>query len=472
MDETEQSRRIWVLTIRRFAEMAWARHGTTRYLSVTFVPVMVALAVPGWWWALCAIFTILAAIVDRRAHRFFERIVPELATYEEPALRALVKREIAALATITALYTIPYAALAFAPGPGPLLGLVFCAGAALVCATLHVMTRTMIFHTIPVVAIGLMANAAALTSGPMSILAAALAGITAVNAIVSARGGASSFGDLIVARMKAEQAAEDLERRVEERTAQLAVATRRAQAANRAKSLFLANMSHELRTPLNAVIGYAEIISEDLESGDTRASAEDLLKIRGAAGHLLTLINEVLDLSRIEAGKLDLKEADYDLAALLRSALDAVKPTAAKQHTTCTLTIAAGAATLLSGDETRVRQCVLNLLSNAAKFTANGAIALEVRPCRIGGAAGVAIAVRDTGAGISAENLARLFQPFTQVDSSATRTHDGAGLGLVITRRLARAMGGDVAASSKLGEGSTFTFYLPAKAAASSRAAA
>jgi signal transduction histidine kinase len=472
MDETEQSRRIWVLTIRRFAEMAWARHGTTRYLSVTFVPVVVALAVPGWWWAFCAIFTLAAAIIDRRAHLFFDRIVPDLDGYDEPALRALIKREVIALSVITTLYTIPYAALAFAPGPGPLMGLIFCAGAALVCATLHVMTRTMIFYTLPVAAIGLAANAAALTSGPMSLLAAGLASIVAINAVVSARGGAASFGDLILARMKAEQAAEDLERRVEERTAQLAVATRRAQAANRAKSLFLANMSHELRTPLNAVIGYAEIIGEDLDSGDTSASAEDLQKIRGAAGHLLTLINEVLDLSRIEAGKLELKDADYDLTALLRGALDAVKPTASRQRTTCTLTIAAGATTLLRGDETRVRQCVLNLLSNAAKFTSNGTIALEARACRIGSVPGIAIAVRDTGAGISADNLARLFQPFSQVDNSVTRTHNGAGLGLVITRRLARAMGGDVAASSKLGEGSIFTLYLPTKAAAASRAAA
>lgn len=472
MQATEQSRRIWVLTIQRFAEMAWARHGATRYLSVATVPVVVALAVPGWWWALCAMFTAVAAIVDRRAHSFFDRIIPELDTYEEPALRALVKREIVALSIITTLYTIPYAALALAPGPGPLLGLIFCAGAALVCATLHVMTRTMIFFTIPAAAIGLMANAAALTSGPMSILAAVLAGIIAVNAIVSARGGAASFGDLIVARMKAEQAAEDLEARVEERTAQLAVATRRAQAANRAKSLFLANMSHELRTPLNAVIGYAEIIGEDLESGDTSASSEDLQKIRGAASHLLTLINEVLDLSRIEAGKLELKDADYDLSALLRGALDAVRPLASKQRTTCALSIAAGVQTQLSGDETRVRQCVLNLLSNAAKFTSGGVIALDVRACRIGSKEGVAIAVKDTGAGISAENLTRLFQPFTQVDNTTTRRHEGAGLGLVITRRLARAMGGDVAASSKLGEGSTFTLYLPVKLAAAPRAAA
>jgi signal transduction histidine kinase len=175
----------------------------------------------------------------------------------------------------------------------------------------------------------------------------------------------------------------------------------------------------------------------------------------------LTLINEVLDLSRIEAGKLELRNKDCDLAALLRGALDAVRPMAAKKRTTCTLAIAPGAAVAIHADETRVRQCVLNLLSNAAKFTEHGTIALHVRPCRIGGAEAVAIAVRDTGPGISADDLARLFQPFSQVDNSATRAHSGAGLGLVITRRLARAMGGEVVAASEPGKGSSFTLYLP-----------
>jgi signal transduction histidine kinase len=320
----------------------------------------------------------------------------------------------------------------------------------------------MILFTTPVVLIGLALNAAALAGwGMAGVLGAGLAALVGANAIVSARGGAATFGDLIASRLKAEQAAEELERRVEQRTAELAVAKRRAEAANRAKSMFLANMSHELRTPLNAVIGYSEIVAEDLESGDTSASAEDLERIRGAASHLLTLINEVLDLSRIEAGKLELRDHAFDLQSLLRGALDAVKPMAAKKRTTCAFTISEGAATTIFGDETRVRQCVLNLLSNAAKFTERGAIALQVRPCRIGGAEAVAIVVRDTGPGISPENLARLFQPFSQVDNSATRTHDGAGLGLVITRRLARAMGGEVIAASELGKGSAFTLYLP-----------
>jgi signal transduction histidine kinase len=464
MGACEQSQRIWVLTMRRFAEMAWARQGVTRFISVALIPGVVALLVPGPWWLACALFTGAAATVDFRAQRFFARVNADLDRRSEAELRALVSKEIAAISLMSALYAAPYALLAFAPNPGPMLGVLFCAGASLACATLHVMTRTMVFYTMPVIAVGLVANAAVLAGGgPAGVFAAGLAIVVVVNAMVYARSGAASFRDLIVARMKAEGAAAELERRVRERTAELAVAKARAEAANRAKSLFLANMSHELRTPLNAVIGYAEIIEEDLASGETAASIADLGRIRTAAAHLLELINEVLDLSRIETGKLELKSDTFDLIALLRGAIETVRPLAARQRTTCCLNVAPGAPVLLLGDEMRTRQCVLNLLSNAAKFTANGAIAVDVRGCRIGADPGAAIAVRDTGVGISPENLARLFQPFTQVDDSATRRHDGAGLGLVITRRLARAMGGDVVATSEAGKGSLFTIYLPVR---------
>lgn len=460
MTASAPSRRTWIMTIRRFAEVAWTRHGPTRYASVALTPILVALLVPGWWWALCSLGGILGVIIDLRTQAAFNRLAGEVENFDEAGLAQAVKNHVVSLAIITAVYVAPYAALAFAPQPAPVIGLLFCAGSGLICATLHVMTRTMIFYTVPVILVGLMLNAFMLGQGMDAIILAAMAGVLGVNAIVAARAGARSFGDLIGARQKAEEAAEDLERRVNERTAQLEVASKRALAANKAKSMFLANMSHELRTPLNAVIGYSEIIEEDLESGDTAASAADLAKIRGSANHLLTLINEILDLSRIESGKLELKPASFDLPSLLRGALDTVKPTAAKHRTTCQLNLAPTIGLMLS-DETRVRQCVLNLLSNAAKFTHNGVISLDMRECRIGRLRAVAIAVKDTGPGISAENQLRLFRPFMQIDNTKTRAHDGAGLGLVITRRLARAMGGDVQVSSKLGDGSTFTLYLP-----------
>ncbi|MEQ1490392.1 MAG: ATP-binding protein [Terricaulis sp.] len=461
MSMEASSRRIWTNTIRRFAEVAWSHHGPLRYVSVTLTPILVAFFVPGYWWALCSLGAVIGVVTDIYTQGAFARLTKNLDQMDEAALQTAIGKYVVALATITAAYILPYAALAFAPQPAPVIGLLFAAGGALICATLHVMTRTMIFYTIPSVILAMVLNAVALSQGGINaIVLGIMATLFGANAIIAARSGAKSFGELIKARLNAEEAAEDLERRVNERTAQLEVASKRALAANRAKSMFLANMSHELRTPLNAVIGYSEIIEEDLESGDTSASAADLGKIRGSATHLLTLINEILDLSRIESGKLELKPASFDLPSLLRGALDTVKPTASKQRTTCQLNVAPTIGLMIS-DETRVRQCVLNLLSNAAKFTHNGTIALDIRECRIGRLRGVAISVKDTGPGISAENQVRLFRPFMQIDNTKTRAHDGAGLGLVITRRLARAMGGDIQVSSKLGHGSTFTLYLP-----------
>ena len=454
------SRRTWIMTIRRFAEVAWAQHGPTRYVSVAATPVVVGLIVPGWWWLGCAIGAAIGIVIDLRTQAAFGRLAEHIDEIDDADIQTAVQNYLLAIAAVTAAYVLPYVALAFAPQPGPVIGLLFCAGAALICATLHVMTPTMVLYTIPTILLGLVLNASDLTIGVNKIVLGAMAGLVGINAIMAARAGARSFGDLIRARQHAEEAAEDLEARVVERTAQLAIATKRAQAANRAKSMFLANMSHELRTPLNAVIGYSEIVEEDLTSGDTEQSAADLARIRTAANHLLAMINEVLDLSRIEAGKLELRPSEFDLPALLRSSLDTVRPTASKHRSVCQLTVAPsiGAVRL---DETRVRQCLLNLLSNAAKFTQGGVVALDARPCRIGAVNGVALSVRDTGPGIAEDQLARLFQPFAQADATHTRQHDGAGLGLVITRRLARAMGGDVQASSKLGQGSTFTLYLP-----------
>jgi PAS domain S-box-containing protein len=243
----------------------------------------------------------------------------------------------------------------------------------------------------------------------------------------------------------------------------LAAARRAAEEASLAKSQFLANVSHELRTPLNAVIGYAELLEEELVATDHPTGPDDLRRIQSAARQLLSLINEILDLSKIEAGRLDLEEIETDFQQLAGDAADLVAPAAHKNANTLTLAVAEDVPHGIA-DAGKVRQCIVNLLANAAKFTTGGDIRLELRASDCGGF--VVFTVRDTGIGMTAEQMSRLFEAFVQADSSTTRRFGGTGLGLAITRRLARAMGGDVTVDSAPGEGSCFTLTVPLRATA------
>jgi signal transduction histidine kinase/CheY-like chemotaxis protein len=239
------------------------------------------------------------------------------------------------------------------------------------------------------------------------------------------------------------------------------LARREAEEANLAKSQFLTTMSHELRTPLNAIIGYAEILEEDLESDPELTNPDDARRVRRAARHLLTLINEILDLSRIEAGRLELIAGPVDIAALLQEVEETVRPIGDGNGNRLCLDIV-GRLPTLRADGARLKQCVINLATNACKFTRDGRVTIRAEIVARADGPMLEIAVVDTGIGIDREDQARIFQPFVQVDGAETRRQDGTGLGLVITRKLAQAMGGDVRLISTPGLGSTFTLAIPA----------
>jgi PAS domain S-box-containing protein len=234
-------------------------------------------------------------------------------------------------------------------------------------------------------------------------------------------------------------------------------ARQQAENANGIKSAFLANMSHELRTPLNAVIGYTEMIEEDLaEQPNIGTALGDLGRVKGAARHLLGLINEVLDLSKIEADQVELNLEDFDLVELVDQVASTCQPLVQANGNQLEVTVTPGVGPVHS-DATRVRQVLFNLVSNAAKFTRGGVIALNVaRDADAQGRALMVFEVSDTGIGMTPAQLGKLFRPFVQAEADTTRKYGGTGLGLVISRRLCRLMGGDVTVTSEAGKGSRF----------------
>ena len=260
---------------------------------------------------------------------------------------------------------------------------------------------------------------------------------------------------------------ESLERKVLERTRDLDAAKERAEAADRVKSAFLATMSHELRTPLNSILGFTGIVLKEMAGPLTSEQSKQLGMVQGSARHLLALINDVLDISKIEAGQLEVRCAPFDLRTSITRVCESMLPLAEKKGLWLRV-VAPNSLPVMLNDQRRVEQILLNLLNNAIKFSDRGGVTLTVTlvddfdPSNMGEVLRAAsLRVSDTGIGMRQEDLASLFQPFRQLDSGLQRQHDGTGLGLAICRRLTDLLGGTVFAESTLGQGSSFTAILP-----------
>ena len=280
-----------------------------------------------------------------------------------------------------------------------------------------------------------------------------------LNAVGAITGAVVAVSD-IDARKQAEAARSLMTAELNQRREEAEAARNAAEAANRAKSAFLANMSHELRTPLSAVIGYTELLEEEVAELDAPGMLTDLAKIRTNAKHLLSLINDVLDLSKVEASKMEIFAEDLDVVAFVRDAAATVDTLARTKSNTLVLTLADDLGTIHS-DAVKLRQCLFNLLSNACKFTENGRIVVRVGREQAPDGDWLSIAVEDTGIGMTPEQLRRLFERFTQADETTTRRFGGTGLGLALSRAFSRLLGGDITATSTEGQGTCFTLRVP-----------
>lgn len=257
------------------------------------------------------------------------------------------------------------------------------------------------------------------------------------------------------------------EQQLQESNRRLIQSEQQANLASQAKSHFLASMSHELRTPLNAIIGYAEMLQELAAEDGQQTYLPDLARIEAAARHQLSLVNDILDLSKVEAGKVTLLVEEFDISRLVQEVAATVQPLVAKNRNRLEVECSPNLGVMQS-DMTKIRQSLFNLVSNACKFTTDGAIRLCVRRTETSAAPWIHFSISDTGIGMTEEQQQRLFQAFTQAEADTYKKYGGTGLGLALTKRFGELLGGDITVQSRLGEGTRFELALPVRLPVSS----
>ena len=354
---------------------------------------------------------------------------------------------------MTWAYTAPGLVLWMLPQPAPTIGAMMTVVVMMNIAGQHTFKPSMSVISAIVPATALLLNLYHLADDGFKPYALTFGALIIVQSISIARAGHRSFEEMLNVRFEKEKEAE---------------ARKHADDANLAKSQFLANMSHELRTPLNAIIGYSEMMMEDAEMDERQTDVEDHKRIILAGKRLLLNINDILEFSKIEAGRLDTEIGQFDLAVMVNDAVDTVYPMLSDRPVKLSLELPDNMP-LIWSDRHRLEQCLLNLLSNAAKFTHEGEITIRARAQDIRGFDGFVLEVEDTGIGMTAEQLDRVFQPFSQADESFTRKYGGTGLGLVISQRLMQLLGGEISVESVAGKGSTFRLHFPINVQASTK---
>jgi signal transduction histidine kinase len=341
-------------------------------------------------------------------------------------------------------------------GPGRVLG-VLMAASSLVSVTLSTFQapRFMIISTVPAIVALLVMPAIPFEAGPASAMQGAIGVGCGVAGFLGYMGRSAYNNTKMVEAWRVANAA------AKERQLEAELKRAEAEEANRSKSEFLAVMTHELRTPLNAVIGYAEIIQEDLAAEGRKELADDATRITTSARHLLGLIDQILNMSSIDAGNEGLALRDVDVRKLIEDSVASVQDEARENNNRISLRVSPEAERAHT-DGNKLAVSLAALMSNAVKFTSNGLIAVTAE---IEHGETLVLAVSDTGIGIAKEDLGRVFQPFTQLEGGSTRSKGGMGLGLSIAQRMAQAIGGDVTVTSEFGSGSTFTLRTPLKVA-------